>query len=119
MQGLRLVAPAFLLPFLFSYDSALLLQNSEALVHSLAVIVVALLIFVSLPIILFRHYFTDVGWAEIMLAALSVAGFMSYFLTRGKMAGLVVGGACFILLNLGQWRKTRRQGVITGEAVVS
>jgi TRAP transporter 4TM/12TM fusion protein len=106
MQGLRLVAPAFLLPFLFSYNPALLLQSSGLTDCALAIIA-ALLIFVSFPIVLFGHYLTKVGWAGIGLAAVSVVSLMSYFLTRGRVGGLILGAALFTLLTLWQWKKAK------------
>jgi TRAP transporter 4TM/12TM fusion protein len=109
LQSLRLVAPVFLLPFLFSYNQALLLQTSEGLSDCLVPIVVAVLIFVSFPILLFRHYLTKVSRAGMVLAAFSLGGFVSYFLTKGNMESLVLAATLFILLTIGQWKKAKAE----------
>jgi hypothetical protein len=70
---------------------------------------VAVLAILSISILLYRYFLVELGWLETGLAAISAAGFLAYFFTRGDIWGVMIGAACLILLTLWQLRKRRQQ----------
>jgi TRAP transporter 4TM/12TM fusion protein len=105
--AMKLVGSAYLLPFLFCYDPALLLDFNRGLWLGLLSIGVAVLAILSISIFLYRYFLVELGWLETGLAAISAVGFLAYFFTRGDISGVVIGAVCLILLTLWQWVKKR------------
>lgn len=105
LPALKMAGPAYLLPFMFCYDPALLAQFDRGLWLGLLSILVAVLAIITLIIVFFSYYLTKLSWPERGLAVVSWLGFLTYFFTRGNMLTVSVGAAFFILLTLGQLRK--------------
>jgi len=106
--AMKLVGSAYLLPFLFCYDPALLLDFNRGPWLGMLSIGVALLAILSISIFLYRHFLVGLGWLETGLVAISAVGFLTYFFTRGDILGVMIGGACLVLLTLWQCVKKRR-----------
>ncbi len=110
-QAMRLVASAYLLPFMFVYDPALLGQFTSGPLLGLLSVVAAILVVISILIFLHNYYLTKLSWTEAGLAALSTIGFLAYFFTRGNILAVIAGAACFALLTMSQLLIKRREGV--------
>jgi TRAP transporter 4TM/12TM fusion protein len=110
-QGLRLVASAYLLPFMFVYDPALLGQFTSGIFLGILSIVAAILTIISTLILFHNYFFTKLGWQEAGLALLSSVGFLAYFFTRGNIFTVVGGAACFASLTLLQLMRKKSKGV--------
>jgi TRAP-type uncharacterized transport system fused permease subunit len=102
---LKLAGPAYLLPFMFSYDPALLAQFWRGPWFGLLSILVAALAIISLTIVLYNYYLTKLSLPERGLAALSWLGFTAYFFTIGNLLTLLVGAASFVLLTMWQLKQ--------------
>jgi TRAP transporter 4TM/12TM fusion protein len=105
LPALKLAGPAYLLPFMFSYDPALLAQFWRGPWFGLLSILVAALAIISLAIVLYNYYLTELSLPERGLAAVSWLGFMAYFFTQGNLMTFLVGAPSFALLTMWQLRR--------------
>ncbi len=105
-EAFRLVGGAFLLPFLFATDAALLADFSAGLWPSLLALILALMVMVVTPVVLQRYYLTKLSGSETALGAASLVALVWYFVGGDAgghawwMAGL--GVALFALLTFSQ-----------------
>ncbi len=110
-QSLRVVAAAYLLPFMFLYKPALLLQSEQGALWGIITVVVAILIVFCISIITYNHYLARMSRAQMGLAIISTVGFLTYFFTDWGIWGVVVGIACLLLLTL--WQLGRKKTTTT------
>jgi TRAP-type uncharacterized transport system fused permease subunit len=106
LPALKLAGPAYLLPFMFSYDPALLAQFWRGPWFGLLSILVGALAIISFAMVLYNYYLTELSLPERGLVAVSWLGFMAYFFSQGNLLTLLVGAASFALLTM--WELRRR-----------
>ncbi len=104
LQGVRLVLGAYVVPFLFIFQPALLGQYSGE-VWEIPSIIVSALIIITVQILISNYYFTRLRLQELALSSIALIAFLAYFFTHGNLGSLIAGIACFTLLTLSQWRK--------------
>lgn len=106
LPALKLAGPAYLLPFMFSYDPALLAQFWRGPWFGLLSILVGALAIISFAIVLYNYYLTELSLPERGLVAVSWLGFMAYFFSQGNLMTLLVGATSFVLLTMWQLRRS-------------
>jgi TRAP-type uncharacterized transport system fused permease subunit len=106
-ESIRLIIPVIIVPFLFSYNGAILADFSSGLLLGVASIVMAILCVCCIGIVVYDNYLTKIGWLERALAIISLVGSAAFVIT-GSTVTVVVGVSCFVLLSLSQWRKRRQ-----------
>ncbi len=109
---MKLAASGYLIPFLFCYNPAILLQFQDGLLQGMVAIILAALTVFSLSILLYGYYFTELGWSKRVLAFVSTAGFVAYFWAGGIIVGPALGIASLALLTVLQWQKGGKFGGI-------
>jgi TRAP-type uncharacterized transport system fused permease subunit len=101
-ESLKLATGAFILPFIFVFDSSLLGDFSSGLLPAGLSIGLAILVMIVTPIVVQRYYLTKLSWPEIVLGVASLVAFLIYFMGGHNILLAVVGVALFVLLTLSQ-----------------
>jgi TRAP transporter 4TM/12TM fusion protein len=110
-NAVRLVGSAYLVPFMFVYDPALLGHFGSGLWLGIISVLAAVLVVISVLIFLHNYYLTKLSRPEAGLTALCIMGSFAYFLTRGNIGAVIVGAACFALLTLMQLLRKKSEAV--------
>ena len=115
VEAFKIAVAAFVIPFLFMYNSALLGGSSSAItaVMSLAATLLGL---TSLTIVIVGFYLTNVHPVERALYALCAGGLFAYVVTQDYIH-FASGMALFLVLTLYQIWQTKKEEASFGKAL--